>query len=176
MLWLVAAWSCAEAVLFFIVVDVPLSAIALTQGLRRALLAALVAAVAAVPGAYLAHRWAAQDAPAQRRVLVALPAIDDRLVDEALAAWSHASWRAALAGSFSGVPFKLYAHAAGRDGTPLSAWLLLTPFLRLPRYVATVLLTQALSCALPRRWTPRQRLLLLMACWLTFYGFYFTAR
>jgi len=44
-LWIVAGWSAAEAALFFIVADVPISWIAVRSGTRAALLAAVVAAL-----------------------------------------------------------------------------------------------------------------------------------
>ena len=43
-LWIVAGWSAAEAAIFFIVADVPISWIAVRSGTRAALLAALLVA------------------------------------------------------------------------------------------------------------------------------------
>lgn len=173
---LVAGWSCAEAILFFIVVDVPLSAIALHAGARRAVLAACVAALAAVPGAYVSQRWALADAAGHRAVLVRIPGIDDALLAVASADYAAAGWRAALRGSFSGVPFKLYAHAAGSRREPLAHLLVLTPLLRLPRFLATIALTCLVARALPPTWTLRARFRLLTAVWIVFYAFYFVVR
>lgn len=173
---LVAGWSCAEAILFFIVVDVPLSAIALRQGARRAVLAAVVAAFAAVPGAAVSHRWGASDADGQRAAFLRVPGIDAALVAAARTAYIEDGWRAALRGSFSGVPFKLYAHAAGSQADPLLPFLLITPALRLPRYLLIIALTCAIARLLPVTMTPRVRLQWLSAVWLAFYGCYFTMR
>lgn len=173
---LVAGWSCAEAILFFIVVDVPLSAIALHAGARRAVLAACVAALAAVAGAYVSHRWALADAAGHRAVLARIPGIDDALIAAASADYAAAGWRAALRGSFSGVPFKLYAHAAGSRQEAFAHLLLLTPSLRLPRFLATIALTCLVARVLPRTWTLRARLRLLSAIWGAFYAYYFFLR
>lgn len=173
---LVAGWSCAEAILFFIVADVPLSAIALHAGARRAMLAACVAAFAAVPGAYVSQRWAHVDAAGHRAVLARIPGIDDGLIAAASADYAAAGWRAALRGSFSGVPFKLYAHAAGSQREPHAHLLLLTPLLRLPRFLATIALTCLAARALPPTWTLRARFRLLTAVWIGFYASYFVVR
>lgn len=173
---LVAGWSCAEALLFFIVVDVPLSFIALMAGLRKALLAAFVAALAAMPGASIMHTWAAHEPATLRKLLSALPAIDDALIESSGAAYAVSPLRATLAGSFTGVPFKLYAYAAGARGDAAWPLLVATPLLRLPRFLMTILLTVSVSRLLPRAVSSRARLQLLSVVWVVFYTCYFIAR
>ena len=50
-LWIVAGWSAAEASIFFLVADIPISWVAVRSGTRAAILAASVAALASVAGA-----------------------------------------------------------------------------------------------------------------------------
>ena len=99
-----------------------------------------------------------------------LPAIDPALIATAAKGY-HEGPLTMLAGSFSGTPFKLYALEAAKDGG--YSLLLLAPFLRLPRFVAVALFVGGLSKLLSRRLDVRRRLVLLGACWLLFYGFYF---
>lgn len=174
-LLLVAGWSFAEAILFFLVADVPISFVALRWGWRRAAAAAFVAALAAAAGGAATYVWAASDPQGARAAIVALPAIDEALAAatrERLAADGNI---AMLWGSISGVPYKLYALAAGSDGRPLLAFLLATPLARLPRFLFAAFGTAGLSFLLARRLGLRARLGLLAAFWLLFYSWYFWA-
>jgi hypothetical protein len=174
-LLLVAGWSFAEAILFFLVADVPISFVAVRWGWRPAAAAAFVAAFAAAAGGAATYAWAASDPAGARAAIVALPAIDAALADatrERLAADGNI---AMLWGSISGVPYKLYALAAGSAGRPLFPFLLATPFVRLPRFLFAAFGAAGLSFLLSPRLGMRARLGLLAAFWLLFYTWYFWA-
>jgi hypothetical protein len=170
-LWIVAGWSAAEAALFFLVADVPISWIAVRSGTRAAMLAAIVAAVASVAGAIAVFVWAGGDPAGAAAAMAALPAIDPALIDCAAADYHHGPL-AMLEGSFSGTPFKLYALEAAKG--PDYSLLLLAPFLRLPRFLAVALFVGGVSQLLRRRLNVRRRLALLAALWVLFYAFYFS--
>ena len=170
-LWVVAGWSAAEAAIFFIVADVPISWIAVRSGARAAMLAAVVAAVASVAGAAAVIFWAGQDPGGAAALMASLPGIDPALIDKAAEAY-HSGPIAILSGSFTGTPFKLFAiEAAKGDSLP---FLLLAPFLRLPRFLAVALFVGGVSRLLERWTTLRQRLALLMILWVAFYTWYFS--
>lgn len=167
---IVAAWSAAEAALFFLVADIPISWIAVRSGTKAAILAALVAALASVLGAAAVLVWAGNDPPGAAAAMAALPAIDPALIAEAAERYRR-GFAAILAGAFSGIPFKLFAlEAANGDGT---AFLLASPLLRLPRFLLIAILAGGISAILQRRLTTRQRLVLLLALWGVFYAAYF---
>ena len=170
-LWIVAGWSAAEAAIFFIVADVPISWIAVRSGTRAAMLAAVVAALASVVGAAAVLFWAGNDAAGAAATMAALPGIDSALIKEAAQAY-HNGPLAILAGSFSGIPFKLFALEAAKEGSFL--FLLLAPLVRLPRFLAIALFVGGTSRALQRWMKVRQRLALLLALWVVFYGWYFS--
>lgn len=172
-LLLVAGWSVAEAILWFIVADVPISFIALRWGWRRGLAAAFVAALAAGAGGAITYQWAASDPAGAERTIVALPAIDRAQAGAARSGLIEQGEMAMLGGSLSGVPYKLYALAAGRDGRPFIPFLLATPLVRLPRFLIAALGTAAISALLGKRLSLRARFLILAAFWLLFYGWYF---
>jgi hypothetical protein len=151
-LWIVAGWSAAEAAIFFIVADVPISWIAVRSGTKAALLAAI-------------------DATGAAATMAALPGIDPALIVEAASAY-HGGPLALLAGSFSGTPFKLFALEAAREHS--IAFLLLAPLVRLPRFLAIALFVGGISRLLERRMTGRQRLSLLLVLWVAFYAWYFS--
>lgn len=167
---IVAAWSAAEAALFFLVADMPISWIAVRSGTKAAVLAAVAAALASVLGAGAVLVWAGRDAAGAAAAMAALPAIDPALVAEAAERF-HRGFAAMLAGAFGGVPFKLFALAAARDGGV--GLLLATPLLRLPRFLLVALLAGGVSAILERWMTRRRRLMLLAALWAVFYAGYF---
>jgi hypothetical protein len=170
-LWIVAGWSAAEAAIFFIVADVPISWIAVRSGTKAALLAAIVAALASVAGGAAMLFWAGHDATGAAATMAALPGIDPALIVEAASAY-HGGPLALLAGSFSGTPFKLFALEAAREHS--IAFLLLAPLVRLPRFLAIALFVGGISRLLERRMTGRQRLSLLLVLWVAFYAWYFS--
>ena len=167
---IVAAWSAAEAALFFLVADIPISWIAVRSGTRSAILAAVVAALASMIGTAAVLLWAGSDPSGAAAAMAALPAIDPALIAEAAERYRQ-SFAAILAGAFSGVPFKLFALEAARDGG--IGLLIASPLLRLPRFLLVALLVGGLSAILERWMTGRQRLALLLALWAVFYAAYF---
>lgn len=171
-LWLVAGWSAAEAAIFFIVADVPISWIAVRKGTKAAVLAAIVAALASAVGAIAVYWWATHDPAGQAAVYAALPGIDPALIGEAADRYRHGP-HAVLAGSFAGIPFKLFAMEAAKEGSWI--FLLLAPLLRFPRFLLVALGVGALSNFLARWMTIKARLALLTACWLIFYAWYWSA-
>jgi hypothetical protein len=171
-LWIVAGWSAAEAAIFFLVADIPISWIAVRSGTRAAILAAIVAAIASIAGALAMFFWAGRDPTGAAAAMSALPAIDPALIARAAHEY-HQGALAMLAGSFSGTPFKLYALEAAKG--PDYTLLLLAPLLRLPRFLLVALFAGAVSELLKRRLGGRARLALLTMLWLLFYAFYFSA-
>jgi hypothetical protein len=170
-LWIVAGWSAAEAAIFFIVADVPISWIAVRSGTKAALLAAIVAALASVAGAAAMLFWAGHDPAGAAATMAALPGIDPALIKAAASAY-HGGPLALLAGSFSGTPFKLFALEAAREHS--IAILLLAPLVRLPRFLAIALFVGGVSRLLERWMTGRQRRFLLLFLWVAFYAWYFS--
>ena len=170
-LWIVAGWSAAEAALFFIVADVPISWIAVRSGTRAAMLAAIVAALASVAGTIAVLFWASRDPAGAATAMAALPGIDPALIAHAAERYAE-GFPAILQGSFTGIPFKLFALEAAHEGGIL--FVILAPLLRLPRFLAVALFVGAISHFLERWMTVRQRLGLLLLLWVAFYAWYFS--
>jgi membrane protein YqaA with SNARE-associated domain len=173
MLLLVAGWAFAEAILFFLVADIPISFIAVRYGWRAGMKAALVAAVAAMLGGLVTYGWAAADPSGVTAMIQQLPAIDARLMATTRESFSDNSYVAMFWGSLSGIPYKLYALAAGVEGRALLPFVLLSPVLRLPRFLLAAALAASIGKLLSRRLTMRSRVILLAAIWLLFYVWYF---
>lgn len=172
---LVALWAFAEATLFFIVADVPIMAVGIRYGMRRALIAALVAAVVAALGGLVVMAWAAADPAGSRAAIESLPGIDAALFDTAAAgmAWPNYGWWGMMEGAFRGVPYKLYAHAAGVNGASMAVFFVASVIARLPRFVLLALLGSLIGPPLRRRLQPRVLWALFMVAWAVFYAGYF---
>ena len=168
---IVAGWSAAEAALFFLVADVPISWIAVRSGARAAILAAFVAALASMVGTAAILLWAGNDPAAAAAAMAALPGIDPATIAEAADRYHH-GLHAVLAGAFSGVPFKLFTLEAARQGG--LGLLLASPLLRLPRFLLVAILVAGISKVLERWMSRRARLALLAGMWLAFYAAYFS--
>ena len=173
MLLIAAAWAFAEAILFFIVADVPISAIAVARGWRQGAVAALAAALAATAGGAALWAWASADPAGASAAIAALPGIDGALISETGADFSNRGYWAMLDGSVSGVPYKLYVLAAAGEARSLLPFLLLSFLFRLPRFLGAALAAAAVSRLLQGHLSKRARLALLAAVWAVFYVFYF---
>ncbi len=175
MILIAASWGLAEAILLFIVADVPISAIAVRHGLRGGIIASLYAALGASAGGALAYAWASIDPAGAAHAMLALPAIDAPMLILAISDFHARGYQAVLGGSFSGVPFKLYALAAAADEEPLLRFAAMTPLLRLPRFLLVTLVSASASRLLARWIGMPGRLVTLGLLWLVFYAFYFSA-
>jgi hypothetical protein len=174
LLALVALWAFAEAILFFIVADVPISYIAVRHGMRPALKAAFMAAGAAALGGCVLLVIASSDPELVRSLLVGLPAIDAAMVADSNRAFSVEAYGAMANGSFAGKPYKLYAYAAAPHAPGGMISFLAASFAaRLPRFLLAACVPYLLSRLLGRWIDMRFRLIVLALFWVLFYGWYF---
>lgn len=171
----VVLWALAEATLFFVVADVPISAIGLRHGLHHAFPAALAAAFAAACGGMVTAYVTSLYPQAVVEALALVPGIGPHLMRDATAAYAEESVRAMLAGSFSGVPYKLYAYAAGVNHDPLLGFFLASIGARLPRFVLVASISSGFGAFLRPRLTCKKITVLFFVFWILFYALYFTA-
>lgn len=166
-------WGFAEATLFFIVPDVLLSLVAL-KSRRRAWVASAFAVAGAVLGGGFMYLWAVRNAAAVNAVLVSIPAITPELVSTVDAELENTGLFSLFIGSVTGVPYKIYAAAAGTAALPLTVFLLAS----IPARGLRFLLVTALVNAVARRWLTgmarRRQAGIVLGCWLVFYGWYFS--
>ena len=173
MLFLVAIWAFAEAVLWFVVADVPIMAVGALYGRRKALLAAGIAAAMSALGGMAVMVWAGADPAGATAAMVALPGIDEALFAEVVETWRADGTWGMMLGSFTGVPYKLYALAASQDGTSMAAFFVLSVLARLPRFVMVALVSGTLAIRLRGRMGDRWFWALFVWTWLGFYVWYF---
>lgn len=164
------AWGLAEATLFFIVPDVLLGWEALRHGPARALGASVAATAGATLGGALVHR----NAEAMGPLIARTPGISPALVDAAADEVRLGGWGAILRGPLGGIPYKVYALEAARQGLPLSGLVAVTPLARFWRFALVALGVSALP--VPRasvRVRPWPWLLAYATVWCAAYAAYF---
>lgn len=169
---LVALWAFAEAVLWFIVADVPIMAVGAIWGRRRAMVAAMVGSAAAALGGVVVMLWAGADPAGCRAAMLSVVGVNEALLADAGSAWREGGAWAMTVGSFTGTPYKLYAFAAGTDGTGVVAFALLSFLARLPRFVMVALMSGTLAIRLRRRMGNRWFWALFVWTWAGFYSWY----
>ena len=175
--WIAASafWSFAEATFFFVVPDVILSAATVRCGFRAGVLAALAAAIAAAAGGLIIYLATANGLVDPFALFDHLPAVSAGMIARVREVFASEDWPLAmLAGSFSGVPYKLYAASAAAAGTPLAAFLLWSLPIRLARF-ALIVGAAALLRPLFLGWLgPRYALLPVALMWVAFYAVFWT--
>ena len=173
MLWIAALWGGAEATLWFLVADIPISVIAVRFGWRSAALAALFAALGAAVGGAWTYVWASFDPMGATRAMLALPAIDAPLVILTAVDFATHGYRGMLHGALTGTPYKLYVLAAAAQHEPILRLVAMTPLVRLPRFLAVCLLSAGIGHLLSGWLSMRARLIILGIVWVIFYAIYF---
>lgn len=175
-LTIAALWGFAEATLFFVVPDVLLAWIALRSGSRPAAAFALVAALGAALGGACIYAAVILDPALTRAAILSVPAVSDAMVAAAQSQAADGWFAAALRASVTGVPFKIYAMLAPAAGWDVLALALVTPVLRLPRFLAVAILFAGLGRAVRRDDAlPRWAAPMFAAGWTAFYVWYWTA-
>lgn len=164
-------WGFAESVWVFVVADILVSYAALRYGLRTGLLAGLLAALAAPFGGAWLYHLAATDPSAATAWLASVPFVSPGLIERGMATMASPDWPLGmLAGSVTGVPYKIFAAGAGAHAVPLAAFLAASVPLRLFRYVAATLAVCLADRLVSERISARGKLMLLAAFWILFYG------
>jgi hypothetical protein len=164
-------WSVAEAIYFFVVADVLLSFIAVAFGLRAGLVASLAAAFGAACGGIAMLHLAATHPDEAMALLRSVPFVSEAMIRTGLAGMAEAGWPLAmLKGSFTGIPYKVYAIGAGLEDLDALLFALVSVPVRLLRFAIVALVVAGVSTWLRPRVALRGRMMLMATFWLVFYG------
>lgn len=177
MLALIAIWAFAEAIVFFIVADVPIMALGIRAGFRKALMGALLAAVVAAVGGCAIYIWASTNPKDVIELFMAIPGIDLDLIAATHAHWNEGGALAMTVGSFSGVPYKLYALAAGaapgsKSLAAIALFVLASILARLPRFLLVAAVAGWAGPRLTTRFGARAVWIAFALAWISFYLWY----
>lgn len=165
-------WGLAEAMLFFIVPDVLLSAVAL-QDRALALRCCLWALGGALLGGIALFAASSVAPEAVTGLLLNVPAVSEDMLGRVMADLVDIGPWALFLGPLTGTPYKLYAASAPQIGLGLGLFLLVSVPARLVRFVLVVLIADAVSRWLLARWTLTVRRVILGVFWTVFYAGFF---
>lgn len=177
-IWIIAAalWGVAEATVFFIVPDVILTYATVRHGWRAGLRLAVVAAAAASLAGIGMWFWGRLDSASARHVLLMIPAIGPDLLGRTSREMGGLWPLNLFLGAITGVPYKLYAVAAGAHAIPV-AWFAVASYLaRLYRFAISVGIIWLGLDVVTRLGLARWRYHILTAGWVILYAVYFTLR
>ncbi len=106
-------------------------------------------------------------------MFVLIPAIDGTMLDNVQSQLATQGLVALFVGPLIGTPYKIYALEAAALQLGYLPFLLVSIPARLIRFLLVASIVAALNRGLARRLNLRQRQGLLMACWTSFYAWYF---
>jgi membrane protein YqaA with SNARE-associated domain len=138
------------------------------------LLTAVSALAGSMLGGTISYLWGATDLDGARHVLDALPAISIGMLDRARQALASDGMFAAFVGSFSGVPYKVYAVHAASAGIPLPVFVLASIPVRGIRFVLLAMMARGLARFAVPSWTMRRRQRAWALVWIVNYAIYWT--
>jgi membrane protein YqaA with SNARE-associated domain len=165
------AWGFAEATLFFLVPDVLLTWIALSDA-RAAWRACLWALAGALLGGLLMFAWGWFDHASALAALDYVPAVSAEMCEDVAEQLREDGARALFVGPATGTPYKIYAVQAPHADIDPPLFLLVSVPARLVRFVLVTGLA-ILLCRLTCRWPLRAHRLGHVLIWIAFYGWYF---
>jgi membrane protein YqaA with SNARE-associated domain len=166
-------WGFAEAILFFILPDVLLTALALKSG-KKAFQAGFFALSGALIGGTVMYTWGTFDAQTALNVVEKVPAIDQAMIDEVHSDMNNNGLLAMALGPAQGIPYKIYAVTAAQQGIPFLAFLLVSIPARLVRFLLTAALAWTISHYLLSSVSLKTKYIILAGIWLIVYVIYFS--
>lgn len=167
------AWGFAEATFFFVVPDVWTSWVGLRRA-KRALGTTVSALGGAMAGGAATYWWGLKVDPAtSRKALGKVPAVTDAMISGVEQEIAGSGAASLLRGPIRGVPYKLYARAAGLQRIPLVRFLAWTVPGRMIRFVVVTAAVSAVAAVGRRRFpglSERNISTVFWICWGAFYA------
>ncbi len=166
-------WGFAEATLFFIVPDVILTYIAITN-LRKALKASLYALAGALLGGLLMYFWGTISPQSALSVVGKVPAINHEMLIKVEEDLAEQGLLAMILGPIQGIPYKTYAVQAADANIHVLSFFFASIPARYLRFFLSSLLAGLAGKYLLRNRSRTIRYLALTLFWVLFYTFYFS--
>ncbi len=166
-------WAFAEAVWFFIMVDVLISLAVMRFGVLRAMVPTLAALIGALLGGIVLYQWAQVNPETVRAFILTVPGITEELLRTVSVDMADEPLGALFLGGLTGVPFKIFAATAYEAGiAPLQEFLQPASMARLSRFVAVVAVSGVLRFLLYTRLRRVGLMRLTLFIWVVFYAWF----
>ncbi len=166
------AWGFAEATFFFVVPDVWTSWVGLRRP-KRALGTTVSALGGAMAGGALTYWWGLTvAATTSRKALVKVPAVTDAMISEVEQEIAESGAASLMRGPSRGVPYKLYARAAGLQRTSLVTFLAWSVPGRMVRFMAVTMAVSGIAAVVRRRFPGLSERRISTGFWICWGAFY----
>lgn len=166
-------WGLAEATFFFLVPDIWLSRIAITNP-REAYINVIIASAGAVLGGFIMYFVGLYAFEQVHQLLPLIPAIHSTMVENVGIQLQHENPLYAMQkGSVTGIPYKIYALWAGHLEMSIIMFISITTIVRSVRFTLVTILAHGTRLVLKNRINARSILRLHIFLWIVFYIFYF---
>ncbi len=167
-------WGFAEATFFFIVPDVWLSRIALTNP-KEAYINIAIATLGAITGGVVMYYAGVYAFAEVEAVLPLVPAVSPEMVERVGGDINtHSLLYAMSQGMFAGVPYKIYASWAGHLSVPILLFIIATIIARVSRFLSVTALAHIVAKALKTKLRAAHISRIHIGLWVLFYAFYFS--
>lgn len=167
------AWGFAEATFFFVVPDVWTSWVGLRRP-KRALGTTVSALGGAMAGGAVTYWWGNKVAAnTSRKALVKVPAVTDAMISDVEQEIAESGAASLLRGPTRGVPYKLYARAAGLQRTSLMTFLVWSVPGRMIRFMVVTVAVSGIAAMVRRQFpgvSERRISTVFWICWGAFYA------
>lgn len=169
-----AIWGFLEATIFFLVPDIFLTQLVLRSGLKRGLIGCLWALAGALIGGVAIYALSqAGHSQTIARSFEFIPGISAPLITHAGDSLRSDGLLALFSAALHGTPYKLYALEAGRQNSPLLAFIVISALSRFARFSLTCLIASFFQKTVFRKFAPHHLLQIHLTFWGIFYALYF---
>lgn len=166
-------WAFAEAIWFFIIVDVLVSLAIMRFGVVKAMLPAFAAFAGSLLGGIVLYKWAQVNPETVKELLLTVPGITEELLRTTTVDMADEATEALVLGGFTGVPFKLFAAIAFEAGiSPLTAFLEPAAIARFARLIVVFAVFGLLRSLLYNKLRRVGLIRLTLFLWVLFYAWF----
>lgn len=166
-------WGFAEALWFFIMVDVLISLAVMRFGVVKAMVPAFAALIGTMLGGIVLYKLSQVNPEFVRSFILTVPGITEELLRYASTDMKAEPMGALLFGGFTGVPFKIFSATAFEAGiAPLLAFLEPATVARFSRIVVVLALSGLLRSFLYARLRRVGLMRLTLFIWVIFYAWF----
>ena len=167
-------WGFAEATVFFIIPDVFLTYVAITQKNKHIIIKMLcLTLIGALIGGTLVYITALINHDMMKSILFHVPSVQPYMLDHVTKAMNDNPFIGLISGPLFGIPYKMFAFAAPQY-LNLSLFLICSIPARLLRFVIVTIIAYWLSHHVLHRLTYRKKVFIWLVVWSIVYIIYFS--
>lgn len=167
-------WGFAEATIFFIIPDVFLSYIAMTEkNIKKVSKVLILTFIGALAGGIIIYLTAKHNPDIVKNILLAVPSVQPYMLEHVEATMNNHPFTGLISGPIFGVPYKLFAFEAPNHMS-LPIFIIVSIPARLSRFILVSILAYYLSHYLCKILKYKTKLTIWLIVWIFVYTIYFS--